>query len=275
MNASLAAILQRLDDHEQLHIGPAFAEALARLHFATEHRFALAALVGASGTGKTTLLRRFRRELAASQAAIVQFQLAGLSEAELRTTIAEQLGLRQQRTWLRIVDRLAELAYDQTPLIVLADDAQLAPLESLEWLGRLWDAEPTGQLRITMILATDELGLAVWPQPWLQRIDLRVELATWSLEDATGFFHSVVADERHRQRGFEPAAIARLHQLSHGLPRHLRRLARLSLLATEGQQRTIVDEATVMGASHELCHVTTVHHDDGPAIEFVDEHIIE
>lgn len=273
MNASLAAILRRLDDPGHLHAGQAFTEALVRLHFASERRLGLAALVGASGTGKTTLLRRFRRELAPSPACVVQLQLAALGEEELRVTFGEQLGVRMQRSWLQIVEKLAELAYDETPLIVLGDDADRVTPRSLEFLGRLWDADPSGQLRITMVTATDELALASWPETWLQRVDLRIELQRWSLEDAARFLDSVISDEQKRGRGFEPAAIARLHQLSHGLPRLLRRYANLSLLAAEGLGRAIVDEATVMGASHELCRVGLPHH-DGPAIEFVDDHII-
>jgi general secretion pathway protein A len=274
MNASLAAMLQRLDDPRCLHLGQAFTEATARLHFAVEHRLGLAALLGASGTGKTTLLRRIARELATSPGCVVSLQLAGQSPADLQSSFAQQLGLRTQRTWLRIVERLAELACDETPLIILADDADRVSAGSLNFLGRLWDADPAGQLRITMIAATDELSLAAWPESWLQRIDLRIELQAWSVDDATDFLRSIVGDERKRNWGFESEAIERLHQLSHGLPRLLRRYAHLSLLATESQQRTMVDDATVTGATHELCGLGASHPGEGGAIEFLDDFLI-
>jgi general secretion pathway protein A len=274
MNASLDAMLKRLDDPAHLHASAAFTEALARLHFAAEHRLALSVVVGASGTGKTTLLRRFRRDLTASAACIVQFQLAALTAADLQTMLAQQLGLRLRHSWVDIARRLTEYGYDHTPLILLADDASNAHGESLDFLSRLWDADSTGQLRISMVMAIDELSLAAWPEQWLQRIDLRVELQRWSIDDVTQFLQSVVGDERRRQRGFEPAAIERLHELSHGLPRLLRRYAHLALLATEGQERTMVDEHTVTGATHELCRVGASQHHDGPAIEFLDDDVI-
>src|SRR6186997_1056560 len=102
MNASLAAILQRLDDPGYLHLSQGFTEALARLHFAVEHRLSLAVVLGAGGTGKTTLLRRVTRELAASPGCIISLRLAGLSLADLQLAFAQQLGLRTQRTWPRI-----------------------------------------------------------------------------------------------------------------------------------------------------------------------------
>lgn len=274
MNAALAAMLERLDDPAHLHPGPAFTEALARLQFAAEHHLGLTAVVGAGGTGKTTLLRRFRRDLASSPACVVQLQLAGLGEAELRTSFSDQLGIPSQASWLRIADRLSELACDETPLIVLADDADRMQTESLEALGRLWDADPTGHLRLSMVLAIDEVSLATLPSAWLQRVDLRVELQPWSLEDTARFLAAVVGDERMRQRGFESEAVERLHQISHGLPRLLRRYAHLSLLASEGQQRLTVDAATVLGACHELCQVGGMHDYNGPAVEFLEDEFL-
>jgi general secretion pathway protein A len=275
VNPSLAAILSRLDDPSFLHAGQAFTEALARLNFAADHHFSLAVLLAASGTGKTTLLRRFRRNRTVSSYCIIALQLAALSEADLRASFCQQLGIASKAGWLATVERLQELAYDQTPLIILADDAKDISASSLDYLARLYDADPTGQLRITMVMATDELSLAAWPETWLQRVDLRVDLQRWSLEDTTQFLTSVVGDERRRQRGFEPEAIARLHELSVGLPRLLRRYASLSLLATEGQERTMVDEATVTGATHELCGLGTSHAMDGSSIEFLDDFLIK
>jgi type II secretory pathway predicted ATPase ExeA len=274
MNASLAAILQRLDDPGCLHLSQGFTEALARLHFAVEHRLGLAVLLGAGGTGKTTLLRRVARELAVSPGCVVSLRLAGLSVADLQSTFAQQLGLRTQRIWPRMVERLTEMAYDQVPVIVLADEADRVSSGSLDFLGRLWDADPTGQLRITMVAATDELALAAWPDAWLQRVDLRVELQAWSVDDTTQFLQSIIGDERKRNWGFESPAIERLHELSQGLPRLLRRYAHLSLLATESQQRTMVDDATVMGATHELCGLGASRPGDGAAIEFIDDFLI-
>lgn len=274
VNASLAAIVDRLNDPNCLHAGGPFTEALARLNFATDHHLPLAVLLGASGVGKTALLRRFRRDPSRASACIVGLHLAGLSEAELRATLGQQLGIGARASWLTLVDRLQELAYDQTPLMILADDARESAAGSFDFLARLWDADPNGKLRISLVMATDEIALATWPEAWLQRVDLRIELQRWSLEDATAFLNAVVGEERQRDRGFEPAAIARLHELSQGLPRLLRRYAHLSLLATEGQERTMVDEATVTGATHELCGLGVSYALEGAAVEFLDDFLI-
>jgi general secretion pathway protein A len=269
MHPSLAAILQRFDDPAFLHAGPGFTECVARLHFAIEHRFSVAALVGERGTGKSAVLRQLRRELISSPGAVVVLQITGLEPQELLAAVTEQLGVRPQ--WRELVLRLTELAYDQAPLIILADQAEHISPESLDFFARLLGAESTGQLQTTLIFALDELALAAWPDAWLQRVDLRAELPAWSLEDSTAYLTAAVGDERKRQRGFEPAAIQELHRLSRGLPGLLRRFARLSLLATEGQQRAIVDEATVIGACHELCGQLAHIDDELATVEFINE----
>jgi general secretion pathway protein A len=273
MNMALTSILRRLDDPAFLHANTAYSEALARLHFAVEHQQNLVALLGPAACGKTTLLRRFRKELMVSPASVVQLNLAGLTAAELRTTFAEQLGIRSQPSWLRIVERLTEYGYDSTPVVLLIDNAASALPEAFDFLARLWDADPNSQLQLTMIVATDELSLAQWSNAWLHRVDLRVQLEPWSLDDVAQFLQAAVGDERKRHQGFDDEAIFRIYELSGGLPRLVRRIARLSLLATQGQERAIVDDATVTGVSHELCHVAPqAQYHAGPAIEFIDDH---
>ncbi len=268
MSPALSAILRRLEDPTQLHTSAVFGEALARLHFAVEHRQQLAALLGISGVGKSTLLRTFRRELLALPVCVVQLGLAGLNEHDLRQSLAQQMGTANN--WLRICQRITELGYDNTSLVLLADEAHRALPESLDFLARLWNADPLGQARITLVLATEELALAQMSSSWLDRIDLRVELDLWTLADFSEYMNRIVGEESERGFGFEPEALDRIHQLAGGLPRQLCRLAQLSLLAAEGQERQRVDEATVTGVSHELCRPMPLYH-DGPAIEFVDE----
>jgi general secretion pathway protein A len=273
MENSLTSILRRLEDSALLHLSESATEALARLHFTVEQRQGLVVLVGAGASGKTTLLRRFRKELAVSPACVATLNLAGLSEVELCEAFAAQIGLRQRLTWPRIAERLTELGYDATPLVVLIDEAQQITVEAFDFLARLRNADATGQLQLTLVVATDELSLAVWPAAWLQRVDLRVQLELWSPDDVAAFLAAALGEERKRHQGFTPEAVLRIHEMSMGLPMLVRRIARLSLLAAQGQERTVVDEATATGVSHELCGTPfQVSYDHGPAIEFLDDH---
>src|SRR6476469_7154351 len=104
MNGSLTEVLRRLDDPSFLHLSSSFQEALARLHFAVEHRLPLVAITGSAGAGRTTLLRRFRRELNSTHACKVHFSLAGQTESDIQTELAIQLGLGRSSGALRIAE---------------------------------------------------------------------------------------------------------------------------------------------------------------------------
>lgn len=275
MNASLASMLERIEDPAFLHASPSFTESLARLHFAIEHRQELAALLGPPGVGKTALLRHFRRELIPSPACVVQLDMGGMSLPELQIALSEQLGLGESFAWGRVAERLTELGYDDTLLVLLVDHAEGAPAECFDFLARLWSADPNGRARITMVMATGELGLVQWPATWLSRLDLRIDLQRWTADDVGQFLTAVVGDEKKRGRGFEPDAVAKIYALSEGLPRLVRRLAQISLLASDGHERTMVDETTVTGVSYELCRVGEAFLFDGPPIEFIDDHVFE
>src|SRR4051812_28660664 len=93
MNGSLTEALRRLDDPMFLHMSSSFQEALARLHFAVEHRLPLVVVAANAGTSRTTLLRRFRRELSSTHACKVQISLAKRTTSDIQSELAIQLGL--------------------------------------------------------------------------------------------------------------------------------------------------------------------------------------
>jgi type II secretory pathway predicted ATPase ExeA len=271
LNSALAATLARLDDPACIHPAASFTEALARLHFAVEHRHGLALLLGECGIGKTTLLRRFRRELAVSPACIVQLSVRGLAPADVFAAVCEQLGLALGSSWLNLAQRCTELGLDQTQLVLLVDDAQHASMEVFEPLRRLWEIDATGQLRATLVVATDELAVARWPAAWLHRVDLRVELQRWLRDDVERFVDKMLGEDRKRQVAFEPSGIDRMLELSSGVPRTVRRLTQLALLAAQGQRKTAIDDATITAVSHELCWGHAALLDSGVAVEFVEQ----
>jgi general secretion pathway protein A len=269
MMPPLATTLSRLDDPMLRHESAAFSEAMARLQFALEHRQNLVALVGPQGCGKSALLRSFRKQLAASPAIVVHVNAAGLGERDLQTALTQQLGMRRHNSWPALCERLIECGYDQTPVVVLLDNSEHMLPEAFDFLLRLWDADPHGQLHLLLVMATDELSLAQWPDAWLSRVDLRVSLEWWSPGDVAAFLRLAMAGDS--RRSFDNAAIHRIWEMSGGSPRGVRRIARLSLLAAEGQERTTVDEPTVSGVSYELCRAAPDPTAEfGPAVEFLD-----
>ncbi|MGQ4375469.1 AAA family ATPase [Streptomyces sp. SAS_267] len=156
-------------------------------------RGALLAFAGRAGIGKTTLLGEVRRRAAAKGCTVLsarggeqeqrvafhvarqllQPQLAGFSEAELRASLGswyaivgpalglcapsegappDQQGLRAGLDWV-----LTHLAVQRAPMVLLLDDAHWADAESLSWLAAF--APRAEQLPLLLVVAyrPDEL----------------------------------------------------------------------------------------------------------------------
>ena len=183
---------------------------------------------------------------------MVQLSLAQRSQSDLLDGLADQLGLRLHRSWRRIVERLVECSYEQSPLVLLIDNAEHVSSDAFDFLARVRHADSTGQLQVTMIVAMEEFSLAQWPDVWLHRVDLRLQLDLWSRDDVQAYLAELVGDDRRKHIGFSDDAVQRIYDLTAGSPPRVCRLARLALLATESLERPIVDADMVYGASQEL-----------------------
>ena len=244
-----------LEDTQFFFSAPAQREALARLHFALEHSLEFAILTGDSGSGKSSLFTQFQRALRTIPCQLFQCNLAGLTPAQLTLLFAAELGVEtngtEQRVWSQITRRVTELSYNNTPLVVLCDDAQTATPAVLEWLSRLWGLLPADRWHTTILFALRSDSVAALPLAWQERIELRIELESWSLEDIRDFLQANGATTPLPR--FEEAAVVQLLELSGGLPRKVRRLARLALLAAASQNLFSIDAPLLLGVSEELC----------------------
>jgi general secretion pathway protein A len=233
-------------------------EALARLKYLDDQRGRVGLLLGAAGTGKTTLLRRFcevsrRRGLVAS--------LIGGRGCEERSLLSQlsrdwHLSLvtepHETRIWELLADRLEELRYEQTACLVALDDADLASAAVREQLARLSHLAATSQTQLTVLLASTLEGAGNIGQQWLDQVELRIDLAPWSEEETAEH----VAHRLHQSGSAEPIftdeAITALHELSGGIPRKVDQIAQLALLAGAGQQLSEIDAVTLAEAYQEL-----------------------
>ena len=79
-----------------------------------------------------------------------------------------------------------------------------------------------------------------------------IDLDSWKPEDTASFLASALARVGRQGPTFDESAIARLHELSGGVPRRVRQLADLALLAGAGTGQAQVSAATVEAVHEEL-----------------------
>ncbi len=237
---------------------PTHEEALARLYFLVEQRRRLGLLLGAPGSGKSLLLSVFAHELRQAGGHVAATQLQGLEPVELLWELAVQLGLNPPaptsvpELWRMLNDRLAEHRFQQWSTVILLDDADQAAPRVLDQVLRLdRQASATGS-ELTLVLTARpdrvmHLGVA-----FTELTDLRIDLTPWDLDETEGYLRSALEQAGCRRAVFDPEAVARLHELTGGIPRRVSRLADLALLAGAGQGLEHIDAEVVQSVYREL-----------------------
>ncbi len=248
-------------DPQSFYQSSTHEEALARLHFLVEQHRRLGMLLGPEGSGKSLLLEIFASQLCRRGPVVARVSLTGISGDEMLWSLAAQFGRNLDRCdstpslWRALSDRLAAFRYQQVDAVILIDDADRAENSVVPHLIRLAKLEPSPQPRLTLILAGDRLTIGQLGNTLLGLSELRIDLEAWQLDDIAGYL-----DHSLRQAGgsasmFDESAIERLYKLSHGIPRQVRLLADLSLVAGAGRHLLTIDADVVESVYYELALV--------------------
>ena len=248
---------EALPDPKRFHPSPTHDEALARLQFLVQQRRRLGLLLGPSGSGKSLLLEVLASQLRQAARPVAKLSLLGVEPGEMLSLVAAGWGVSLEPTatlatmWRSVADRLAEYRYQQLEAVVLLDDADQADRDVLQHVTRLvrFDASDT---RLTVVLAGRcEAMMKLGPR-LLDLADLRIDVEPWEPTDTEQFLQSVLAQAGQHSQVFDPQAVARLHELSEGIPRRVSQLADLALVAGASQHLTLIDAGVIEEVYREL-----------------------
>ncbi len=238
-----------------VELSPLHAEALARLAFLVENQSRLGLLVGPTGCGKSLVLAQFARQQRSCGTATAHVGLAGLAPSELLLEICGQWGANPDdaanagQLWRLAADRLTELQLEKVSAVLVLDDAEAAPAETIAIVQRLLSVPETA---LTVVIAARDLAVSRLPE-WLQdQAELRIELALWNEDETRDYLKASLARAGRQQPAFAERAVERLFQLSAGVPRRVNQLAQLALVAGAGQHLAQIDEHTVLAVHEEL-----------------------
>lgn len=237
---------------------PTHEEALARLHFLVEQGRRLGLLMGPAGSGKSLLLEVFAQQRRGAGLPVAKVNLLGLEPAEMLALLGAgfELNLDPCRPvaglWRSLTDRLIEFRYQQLETIILFDDADRAAAPVLDLVTRLAGHDPSPALQLTMVLVGQRSRMGRLGDQLLDLAELRIDLDPWEPSDTEGFLNSSLAQAGGQPSVFADPAVARLHELSRGIPRRVSRLADLALLAAAGNQLEQIDAEVVESVYHEL-----------------------
>jgi general secretion pathway protein A len=135
---------------------------------------------------------------------------------------------------------------------LLLDDADRMSEDVREQIVRLAQTDATCDARLTIILACQQRGVGRLGSRLLDLAELRIDLLPWEATETATYLVSALRQAGRPTRAFTDAAAERLHQVAGGIPRRVKQLADLSLLAAAGSELLEVDANTIDGVCEEL-----------------------
>jgi MSHA biogenesis protein MshM len=218
-------------------------------------------ITGEVGTGKTLLCRRFLSSLGGDYFTLY-IPNPSIAPIPLLLAVAEELGLKleadesQFQLVKHINRRLLDLSKEGKTVVCCVDEAQAAPLESLEALRLLSNLETEKHKLIHVVLfGQPELDRNLSDpsvRQLQQRIAFHYHLPSLHWDEFEHYLsHRLKIAGHHGMPLFSQGAARRLFKYSRGVPRLVNILANKSLLAAFGEGKPIVKPRHVTAAARD------------------------
>jgi MSHA biogenesis protein MshM len=224
---------------------PCHREALNVLLIALQSGEGFIKITGPVGTGKTLLCRKLLNELPAPFVT-AYIPNPHLTAVGLHQAIAEELGIKyarnagQSRILAQINDYLLKAAGLGNKVVLIIDEAQAMPLETLETLRLLTNLETEKQKLLQIVLfgqpELDEVLQRKSIRQLRQRITFSYALQALNKSQVREYLlHRLqIAGNTHIDL-LTPLAVSALHFYTQGIPRLINILAHKALLAAYGK----------------------------------------
>ena len=247
-------------DAEMLYLAPAHAEALARMEQAVEDR-ELMVLTGDIGCGKTTLSRALIDRLPPSVRPAIIIN-PRLSPNQLLRTIARRLGEDQPRYYRSdLLEQIHQLLFncyenDLLPLLII-DEAQAIPTrDTFEEIRLLTNFQLDHANLVALILmGQPELHRRLKHQAYeafRQRIGIKYHLGPLDPPDVDRYLAFRLRAAGRETELFTAAAMARIAQLSAGVPRWINNLAASALLQGFALEADLIDADVIEDVARDI-----------------------
>jgi len=237
---------------------PSHNEALQVLTTALKTGEGFIKVTGEVGTGKTLLCRKLLNELP-SHFATAYIPNPMLSPGELRRAVAQELGVAlaadcdQQQFTQQIQQRLIDINQQHQSAVLLIDEAQALPVESIEALRLMTNLETESRKLLQVVLfgqpeLDDKLDLQQLRQ-LRQRITFSYSLKLMDADQLYQYVHHrlKVAGFNGREM-FNRACCALLFKSTGGTPRVVNVLCHKALMLAYGEGKQQVELAHVRSA---------------------------
>jgi general secretion pathway protein A len=249
-------------DPSLLYMSRAHREALATIIYGIETRKGFIVCTGEVGTGKTTVVRAFFDQARSDAFEIIYIFTPQVSPLEMATHICRELGEDDPPSIFAAVPRLTwklvDIYESGRTVVLLIDEAQLLPPETLEFLRLLSNFETDREKLIQIVLVGQpELDATLARRDMRQvnqRVAMRARLAPLSLTESLEYIeHRLLASgAEDLSQVMSPTAAWRIAEAADGFPRAINILADNVLIAGLGAGQRPVGSMLAEGALREF-----------------------
>jgi type II secretory pathway predicted ATPase ExeA len=124
--------------------------------------------------------------------------------------------------------------------------------EVRDQLCRLAQTDTSPDARLTLILAAQHRRVGRLGAWLLDLAELRIDLDPWEPAETAAYLVFAMRQAGRPTRAFSDAGTERLHQLAQGIPRRVKQLADLALLAAAASELLEIDADIVESVFEEL-----------------------
>jgi MSHA biogenesis protein MshM len=233
-------------------------EVLSTLLLALKHSEGFIKIVGEVGTGKTLLSRKLLASLGDNYIT-AYIPNPYLTPDELKWFLAEEIGIPYSpdipsyQLLKEINLRLVELAQQKRQVVLVVDEAQAMPRETIEALRLLTNLETEKSKLLQVVLFGQPELDALLDRPDLRQLKQRIVFAEYlqaipksSLPDYLAY--RLTSAGYRGASLFSRSAIALLYKASGGVPRLINVIAHKALLAAYGQAASKVNRSHMVRA---------------------------
>ncbi|MGC8490565.1 MAG: AAA family ATPase [Syntrophobacteraceae bacterium] len=242
-------------DPDFLFLSPSHKEASASIFYGIETRKGFVAVTGEVGVGKTTILRSYLEGTDPEKIRIVYIFNAALSFERLLRQICSEFGIGvSSKDPAELVEDLfqylIELYRKDRNVVLIIDEAQNMPVETLERLRMLSNLETSQEKLIQLILVGQPEFDAKLNLPELrqfkQRIAIRSRIAALTPDESVAYIqHRLMKASSFHNPVFTKKALKLLVKRANGIPRTLNILCDNALVTAFGYGRKQVDDTVV------------------------------
>lgn len=246
------------DYSQPIFMGPTVEEAVARIEFLVSNRRSVGCLLGVSGVGKSSILRRCHNCPPTSpdvpSLQINRISMLGLQAGELIRQLSVWLTGNSSavespaQAWKVLCDYFRASQREGVHCVLLVDDTESASANAEADLCRLLSMS----FPLTVIFSIETQLASAVSRSLMERVELQIELPAWDFAQTAEF---LIWNSRLLGRPepiFTESAVQRIHQLSGGIARKIVQLADLALVAGAVSQTSYLDASCIEQVAWEL-----------------------